>query len=193
MRQFKISPYKRTMLFFWDGRGNCSLTHTSDTTHTKGPTVRGWYLWRGRLDGHRLGRPAGRGGLGLHLLLDSVVVGDPPIHLGLRLQEQQDQSSGLGGPASPSRHPPGLDSRPQPEPRGAVPPRYQLPRPLLCPHSSPRSPHSGRDRTQPTQMGFPHPAVHGTPELPNSSFSARTRLPCTPSPAAWRGAALKAG
>lgn len=88
--------------------------------------MRGWYLWRGWLDGHRLGRPAGWGGLGLHLLLDSVVVGDPPIHLGLRLQEQQHQSSGLGGPASPSWHPLGLDSSPQPEPRGAVPPRIPL-------------------------------------------------------------------
>lgn len=74
--------------------------------------MRGWYLWRGRLDGHRLGRPAGRGGLGLHLLLDSVVVGDPPIHLGLRLQEQQGQSSVLGGPASPSRHPWGAGQLP---------------------------------------------------------------------------------
>lgn len=96
-------------------------THTSDTTHTQGLMGRGWYLWRGRLDGHRLGRPAGRGGLGLHLLLDSVVVGDPPIDLGLRLQEQQGQSSGLGGPVSPSQHPLGLDSCPQAEPRGAVP------------------------------------------------------------------------
>lgn len=158
------------VIFLGDERGNCSLTHTSDTTHTQGPTVRGWYLWRGWLDGHRLGCPAGWGGLGLHLLLDSVVVGDPPIHLGLRLQEQQDQSSGLGGPVSPSWHPLGLDSCPQAEPRGAVPPKDQLPRPLVCPHPSSMSPHSGRDWTQPRQMGFPHPAVSGMPELPNKQL-----------------------
>lgn len=86
---------------FWMGEGACSTAHTPRgqprVDSGRGDRRRGRYLGRRRLDGDGLGRPSWRGRLGLHLLLDSVVVRDPAVHLGLRLRAPERRVSELGG------------------------------------------------------------------------------------------------
>ena len=83
---------RNNAFLFRVGEGDRSSTHSSGDGGTdtaggdgEGDGRRGRYLGRRRFDGDGLGCPPRRGGLGLHLLLDCVVVRDPAVHLGLRL------------------------------------------------------------------------------------------------------------
>lgn len=81
---------------------------TPQASHAHELVLRGWYLRRWWLDSHGLGCPSRRRRLGLHLLLDSVVVGDPSIHLGLGLRSPESRrvsAEGTQKPASPVRAP----------------------------------------------------------------------------------------
>lgn len=105
IRQVKTSLEQRVI---WDGRGRLQpRAHPEGSaSHMHGLVPRGWYLRRWWLDSHGLGCPSWRRRLGLHLLLDSVVVGDPSIHLGLGLCSPESRRVSAGRtqkPASPVR------------------------------------------------------------------------------------------
>lgn len=101
MRQFKISLEQ---CGFLDGRGRLQHhAHPNGTaSHTRRLIPRRQYLRRRWLDSHRLGCPSRWRRLGLHLLLDSVVVRDPSVHLGLGLHSPESSRvsalcGGVGG------------------------------------------------------------------------------------------------
>lgn len=110
IRQFKISSEQH---IFLDGRGRLQYhAHPNGTaSHTRRLTPRGRYLRRGWLDSHRLGRPSRWRRLGLDLLLDSVVVRHPAVHLGLGLHSPESRRvsaprcGGVQKAASPARAP----------------------------------------------------------------------------------------
>lgn len=114
IRQFTIFLGNNVFFFFcWMGEGACSTAHTprgqprAREDSGRGDRRRGRYLGRRRLDGDRLGRPSRRRRFGLHLLLDSVVVRDPAVHLGLRLRspESRRRVSELGAAGTDVPHP----------------------------------------------------------------------------------------